>query len=577
MKLHSLLFIFHHALALFGEYPPARSINKADTNKNKSIHNGNIRYNAESGVALSMYNINYVAKGESPQEKIFDFLENHRKALNIAVNNNDENFKIISTQKLGPWTTIRLAQLFKGVPVYDSSIAITINELDIVRMVTSTYTKDVFLDSDVSNPRQTEVSIRSKIIEKYAKGDSNKIISFSNEMVIYQIGKGNNRLAWKTNLSVNDDNGFLELETVYDDYTGMMIFEVDKTLDKKGNGIKQILTTTGKESNVASNKESISTNKNLRSVRSKKNEKDIKKDQRLLQLDDFDWVKSFASIFNFAKCDEFPQSSTPAMMPSSSSQPSSLPSISPSLSMEPSSYPSVVPSVIPSNVPSRPPINENKTLGYIFDPDPITTSNVKYCELGFCDNNDTSTQQLFEQMKLVELRNLTIINETYYLKGPFVEIIDVNEPLQGIFEQKSGDFRFSRSNPAFEAVNCYFHIDKFMRYLNDELDLNDNFVPYERVIKIDPHATLLDNSYYSSNTGLLYFGDGGVDDGEDAVVIIHELGHLLHDRITYNQVSQVDGLSEVCLQICKCVIYHNIRKKKNVCFKVSYIINIVPF
>src|SRR5262249_28097644 len=45
-------------------------------------------------------------------------------------------------------------------------------------------------------------------------------------------------------------------------------------------------------------------------------------------------------------------------------------------------------------------------------------------------------------------------------------------------------------------------------------------------------------------TGSLSFGEGGVDDAEDSDVIIHELGHGVHDWITGGGLSQVNGLSE---------------------------------
>ena len=43
---------------------------------------------------------------------------------------------------------------------------------------------------------------------------------------------------------------------------------------------------------------------------------------------------------------------------------------------------------------------------------------------------------------------------------------------------------------------------------------------------------------------MINFGEGGVDDAEDADVILHELGHGIHDWITNGSLSQVDGLSE---------------------------------
>jgi hypothetical protein len=53
-----------------------------------------------------------------------------------------------------------------------------------------------------------------------------------------------------------------------------------------------------------------------------------------------------------------------------------------------------------------------------------------------------------------------------------------------------------------------------------------------------------DNSHYLGGTQRLAFGDGGVDDAEDADVIVHELGHGLHDWITGGGLSQTEGLSE---------------------------------
>ena len=47
-----------------------------------------------------------------------------------------------------------------------------------------------------------------------------------------------------------------------------------------------------------------------------------------------------------------------------------------------------------------------------------------------------------------------------------------------------------------------------------------------------------------SSTGRVAFGEGGVDDSEDLEVVLHELGHGIHDWVTNGQISQVDGLSE---------------------------------
>ena len=71
-------------------------------------------------------------------------------------------------------------------------------------------------------------------------------------------------------------------------------------------------------------------------------------------------------------------------------------------------------------------------------------------------------------------------------------------------------------------------------------------MPYQHPrggVQFDLHAMSgQDNSYHSD--GDLHFGEGGVDDAQDADVVIHELGHGLHDWLTNGNLSQVQGLSE---------------------------------
>ena len=90
-----------------------------------------------------------------------------------------------------------------------------------------------------------------------------------------------------------------------------------------------------------------------------------------------------------------------------------------------------------------------------------------------------------------------------------------------------------------------------MRYINAPsgsggLGLTVLPTQYVGGVKFDPHGLNgADNSHYTPGTGQLAFGEGGVDDDEDADVVIHELGHGLHDWVTPSAgVSQVNGLSE---------------------------------
>ena len=48
----------------------------------------------------------------------------------------------------------------------------------------------------------------------------------------------------------------------------------------------------------------------------------------------------------------------------------------------------------------------------------------------------------------------------------------------------------------------------------------------DTLVVADSHGTMADNSYFA-NPSSLYLGTGGVDDAEDADVIVHEYTHFL--------------------------------------------------
>ncbi len=98
------------------------------------------------------------------------------------------------------------------------------------------------------------------------------------------------------------------------------------------------------------------------------------------------------------------------------------------------------------------------------------------------------------------------------------------------FQSKDGQFRFSSNDPAFEEVMAYFHIDRAIRYL-ESLGYRGTRKIFRRPICVDANGTQEDNSWYSPHDCSLTFGLGGVDDAEDAEIILHELGHAIQDAI----------------------------------------------
>ncbi|MFZ0547089.1 MAG: PepSY domain-containing protein [Candidatus Promineifilaceae bacterium] len=183
--------------------------------------------------------------------------------------------------------------------------------------------------------------------------------------------------------------------------------------------------------------------------------------------------------------------------------------------------------------------------GYVFDPDPLTSAMATYGDTGFTDNGDATSSQLDAERSLVTLNDIELDSGTYTLRGPWAEIIDFESPFKGLFQQSSDQFLFDRSDDAFEAVNTYYHIDYYLRYLNNTLGLTIEPYQYPGGVQYDPSGyNGADNSHYLSGSGRLAFGEGGVDDAEDSDVVDHELGHGLHDWVTNGGLSQVNGLSE---------------------------------
>ncbi|MCP4250940.1 MAG: peptidase, partial [bacterium] len=153
--------------------------------------------------------------------------------------------------------------------------------------------------------------------------------------------------------------------------------------------------------------------------------------------------------------------------------------------------------------------------------------------------------QLNGELINMVLPDIDLTGGIHSLVGPWAEILDYDAPFKGTFSQAGSAFDFNRFEDAFEAANTYWQIDNYMRYMNVTLGLDVRPYQYPGGVQFDPHGfNGADNSSYSSGSGRLQFGEGGVDDAEDADVIIHELGHGIHDWVTAGGLSQVNGLSE---------------------------------
>ncbi|MBU6153851.1 MAG: hypothetical protein KGP28_06070 [Bdellovibrionales bacterium] len=182
----------------------------------------------------------------------------------------------------------------------------------------------------------------------------------------------------------------------------------------------------------------------------------------------------------------------------------------------------------------------------VFDPNPtIRSGKAMDSVTGFSDNNNADSPFFQSMLTQVSLEDLTEQNGKFILAGPNVVIVDSDSPRNPECSFRGDLLTLKRSDPCFDAVNVYYFIDKSMKYLNGKLGFDLHPLRYQGGIRVDPHGVNGDdNSYYSSFSDQLAFGQGGVDDAQDHDVIIHELGHALHNWITNGHLSQAEGLSE---------------------------------
>ncbi|MCB2200158.1 carboxypeptidase regulatory-like domain-containing protein [bacterium] len=199
--------------------------------------------------------------------------------------------------------------------------------------------------------------------------------------------------------------------------------------------------------------------------------------------------------------------------------------------------------------------------GHAFNPDPVTTAGVNYGG-SYSDNNDGDNTQLNAERVEVDLLDLTFSNGAYRLTGPFVNIFNFESPNDTPVSSPTLDgFSFTRAEQGFEDVNVYYHIDTWQRHIQSLgfMDLQNNS------IVADPHGLNGDdNSHYIPSQNRIAWGEGGVDDAEDADVVIHEYGHALHHAATpgnwsfdMRSISEGFGDYEAVTYSARLSDYHN--------------------
>ncbi len=179
--------------------------------------------------------------------------------------------------------------------------------------------------------------------------------------------------------------------------------------------------------------------------------------------------------------------------------------------------------------------------GMIYNPDPLSKMLVAYSGQ-YVDNSNATNASLDAARETVTFPEIDLTAGVYKLKSSYVCIRDFESPSRGLFTQSTNNFSFNRSQYGFEAVNAFYHLDKSMRYINETLGIVCKPSLNGGIFYYDPSGLSgADNSHYIPSSEQIAFGEGGVDDAEDADVILHEFGHGIHDWITHGSASDNFG------------------------------------
>lgn len=162
----------------------------------------------------------------------------------------------------------------------------------------------------------------------------------------------------------------------------------------------------------------------------------------------------------------------------------------------------------------------------VFLPDPLSTANKLYGGK-YRDRNDSTyaeiEAEMFEKNMVCDFSN-----DSFRLRNRFLSFAEVSAPKSAAAVSKT-PFLYYRDNQKFEEVNVFYHVNELMKWWEDL-----GFSAYFDTVVMDAHAYFgADESGFNplANPPTIEFGDGGVDDAEDADVSIHEYTHCAFNHV----------------------------------------------
>lgn len=166
--------------------------------------------------------------------------------------------------------------------------------------------------------------------------------------------------------------------------------------------------------------------------------------------------------------------------------------------------------------------------GKIFKRDPFTDAKLTAADFTMDFSSFTSTAQLSHMLDVNHFSN---------------SVVDLgqDDAFPGMIPTPRSSLSYTPSQPQFQHVNSYYHLDKLI----SELVSVQQFSITRPALKVNPHCTAgasaLNNAYYSPSENLLCMGKSNPNNlsiwaADDADVLVHEFGHYLNHYYSSDEI-----------------------------------------
>jgi hypothetical protein len=157
--------------------------------------------------------------------------------------------------------------------------------------------------------------------------------------------------------------------------------------------------------------------------------------------------------------------------------------------------------------------------GRVFFPNPVASLQ----DQTLTDQKDADYPALQPAYRVVTLTNL---DGSGYLRGDWANIVSETGPRA---YSPDNVFQYDRHDDRFEQAMGYYWVTEAQKYIQS-LGFGTTLRPINKESQdVRINQIGIDNSYSWDKHDVLRFGKGGVDDAEDAEVILHEYGHAMMD------------------------------------------------